>query len=242
MKQILIFVVLFFVHFSVNAQRYPSGSSPSVSLVGQIAPLYADMAGAINPSGNLVGIKVDAAGYLLSASLVSYYLNGASTNVSQDTVTAANSRPLPARLLNAAGGVYDLATEATLAAASAKLPTTLGQKTMAASFAVTVASDQSAIATKSPVNTNGSQSDATLTATTASTETVPANAVGFIIQAIDTNTNNIRWRVGSAASATTGMQLQAGRDSGFVPVAANVSICAEASGTNAYQIQWILSQ
>lgn len=34
------------------------------------------------------------------------------------------------------------ATEATLAAQSAKLPATLGQKTMAASFAVTIASDQ----------------------------------------------------------------------------------------------------
>ncbi len=38
------------------------------------------------------------------------------------------------------------ATEATLAAASAKLPATLGQKLMAASMAVTLASDQSALA------------------------------------------------------------------------------------------------
>lgn len=107
---------------------------------------------------------------------------------------------------------------------------------------VVIATDQAAVATKAPVNTSGSQTDATLTATTAATATAPANAVGFILQAPDTNTDNIRWRVGATASTTAGMQLQPGRDSGFVPVAANVSICAEVSGTNAYQIQWVLSQ
>lgn len=107
---------------------------------------------------------------------------------------------------------------------------------------VTIATDQVAIATKDPVNVSGSQADAALTATTASTATVPSNAVGVIIQAPDTNTDNIRYRIGGTASTTAGMQLQPGRDSGYIPVAANVSICAEVSGTNAYQIQWILSQ
>lgn len=122
-------------------------------------------------------------------------------------------------------------------------PSSIGQKASAGSLSVVLASDQASLPTKSPVNTNGSQSDVTLTGTTASTATAPANAVGFILQAVDTNANNIRWRVGGTASTSSGMQLQPGRDSGFVPVAADVSVCAEASsGTNAFQIQWILSQ
>lgn len=135
----------------------------------------------------------------------------------------------------------DFATQTTLSAINTKTPA-LGQAVKTGSVPVVLASDQGAISTSSPVNTGGSQTNAALTATTASTATVPANAVGFIVQAPDSNTDSIRWRVGGTASTTAGMQLQPGRDSGFVPVSANVSICAVASGTNGYEIQWILSQ
>jgi hypothetical protein len=55
---------------------------------------------------------------------------------------------------------------------------------------------------------------------------------------LDTSTANIRWAVGRTASATLGQQAQPGRDTGFVPIGANVSICAE-SGTQNYDVQWI---
>jgi hypothetical protein len=51
---------------------------------------------------------------------------------------------------------------------------------------------------------------------------------------------NVRWRIGATATTTSGQQLQPGRDTGYVPCAANISICAE-SGTATYDVQWILS-
>lgn len=123
----------------------------------------------------------------------------------------------------------------------ALVPTSLGSKTSANSFAVVVASDQAAIATKAPVNTAGSAANTSLTATTASTATAPANAVGFILYADTNNTDTIRFAIGATASTTVGGRLEPGRDTGYLPCAANVSICATASGTNAFFIQWILS-
>ena len=181
MKQILIFVVLFFVHFSVHAQRYPSGASPSISLTGQLAPLYADFIGAVNPAGNLVGIKVSTTGHLLSDSLTSYYLDGVSTNVSLDTVVSSNSRPLPAVILDSSGDFYNLATELTLSNISTKLTSidsslisidgkipALGQATMLNSLPVVIASDQSAV----PVSVVGVATEATLALVKTATEKV----------------------------------------------------------------------
>lgn len=113
---------------------------------------------------------------------------------------------------------------------------TLGQKTMAASVPVVIASDQTEI-----INTNGSVVNGTLTATTASSESAPATAVGFILQAPSDNTNNIRFRIGGTASTTAGMQLEPGRDTGLIPIKATISICAIASGTNVYSILWVLT-
>lgn len=98
-----------------------------------------------------------------------------------------------------------------------------------------------AVPTKSPVNSNGSIVNTSLTGTTASTATVPANAVGFVLEAPSTNTDNIRYAIGGTASTTVGMLMEPGRDTGFIPCAANISICSTVSGTNAFSIQWILS-
>ncbi len=149
----------------------------------------------------------------------------------EDNTTAqpvsATSLPLPT----------GASTEVTLASIDAKL-NSLGQKTMALSAPVVIASNQSAIPTTSGANTNGSNVDSTVS--TVATITAPANAVGFILMCLDTATANIRWRIGATASAILGQQLQTGRDTGFVPCGANISICAE-SGTQPYNIQWILS-
>lgn len=106
---------------------------------------------------------------------------------------------------------------------------------------IILATDQPAVPSKSPVNITGSMTNQALTATTASTLSVPANAVGFILEAPSSNTNNIKWAIGSTASTTAGLILEPGRDTGFVPCSANVSVCAMVSGTNAADIQWILS-
>ena len=67
---------------------------------------------------------------------------GAATEAKQDTqITAAGSTNTKLDTIIA----KDFATETTLAAMSAKLPATIGQKAMAASLAVVIASDQSAL-------------------------------------------------------------------------------------------------
>jgi hypothetical protein len=91
---------------------------------------------------------------------------------------------------------------------------------------------------KTPINTTGSGSAAAATVTTVAMLTAPANAVGFILMNLDTSTTNMRWAVGRVADVDLGQQLQPGRDTGFVPVGANVSIIAE-SGTVNYDIQWV---
>lgn len=115
---------------------------------------------------------------------------------------------------------------------------TLGSKTSANSYPVVIASDQGSLQTKSSINVTGSGSAAAATVSTVATLTAPGNAVGFILMNLDTSNANIRWAVGRTASTTLGQQLQPGRDTGFVPIGANVSIIAE-SGTQNYDIQWI---
>lgn len=87
-------------------------------------------------------------------------------------------------------------------------------------------------------NTNGTNVDGTVS--TVATLTKPANAVGFILTNLDTSAASIRWKIGSAATASSGQQLQPGRDTGYIPVGSDVSICAE-SGTQNYNIQWVQS-
>lgn len=86
---------------------------------------------------------------------------------------------------------------------------------------------------------NGSGSGAAATVSTVSTITAPANAVGFVLMNLDTSTTNMRWAVGRTAAVNLGQQLQPGRDSGYIPIGANVSIIAE-SGTVTYDIQWVV--
>ena len=81
-----------------------------------------------------------------------------------------------------------------------------------------------------------------LTATTASAQTAPIHAIGFILSADSTNTNPIRWCAGSTASTAVGVVLTAGTNTGYIPMAANLSVCAAVSGTNAYSVQWVLSK
>lgn len=95
--------------------------------------------------------------------------------------------------------------------------------------------------TREATNTNGSIVNTALTATTASTASVPGNAVGFVLEAPSTNTDNVRWCIGGTASTTVGMLTEPGRDTGYIPCSANISVCATVSGTNAFSIQWVLS-
>ncbi len=106
---------------------------------------------------------------------------------------------------------------------------------------ITLATDQPAIATKAPVNTNGATVNTALTATTASSASPPANAVGFILQAEKANTDPIRYALGATASTTAGILLEPEQDTGYIAAATAISVCATVSGTNAFSIIWVLS-
>lgn len=84
----------------------------------------------------------------------------------------------------------------------------------------------------------GSVVNNTSITSTPTTITAPANAIGFILEAESTNTANIRWAVGTTASTTVGSLAEPGRDTGFVPLGANISVAA-VSGTQTISVQWI---
>lgn len=92
---------------------------------------------------------------------------------------------------------------------------------------------------KTPINTSGSFTFTTANSSTATTFAKPANAVGFILQATDTNTVNIRWAIGYTPTSSQGMQLQPGRDTGFIPCGADVKVIAE-SDSPEVSIQWVI--
>ena len=76
----------------------------------------------------------------------------------------------------------------------------------------------------------------------ASTVTAPSYAVGFILQNLFSSAASLRYIIGgSAANATTGMQLEPGRDTGYIPCGANISICPESS-TATYLLQWVINK
>lgn len=208
------------VPVSLSSSPLPTGAATEITLAAASAKLPATL-----------GQKAMAASLavVLASDQSAVPVTGTFFQATQPV--SATALPLPA----------GAATETTLAAASAKLPATLGQKAMTASLAVVIASDQGAVPTSAPVNSNGSIINQALSATTASSTSAPANTVGFVIQAPSTNTDNIRWCVGGTASTTVGMLMEPGRDSGFYPMAAAVSVCATVSGTNAYSIQWVKS-
>lgn len=101
------------------------------------------------------------------------------------------------------------ATEATLSAASGKLPATLGQKAMAASLAVVVASDQSAVpisAASLPLPSNASRTGYSFSNLAANATTTVKSGAG-LLRSITINTkgassNTITVYDNTAASGT----------------------------------------
>jgi hypothetical protein len=94
--------------------------------------------------------------------------------------------------------------------------------------------------TAMPANTNGATSNATV-GTSASTITAPANATGFILESESTNTANCRWALGTTASSSVGMLIEPGRDTGYIPGGASISVYCS-SAAQLIDVQWVLRQ
>lgn len=74
--------------------------------------------------------------------------------------------------------------------------------------------------------------------TTPETFTAPTGAFACFIETDDSNTTNMRVKMGGTASPTSGIQFQGGR-SEFYQGGSNISYCAE-SGTGKISIQWFV--
>lgn len=104
----------------------------------------------------------------------------------------------------------DFATETSLSSVDGKLPATLGQKTKAASLAVTLASDEDALGVSIQAP-DGSTAGTASVATTVGTLTAPANAVKVFLQSDTDNGEFIRIGLqGADPSAAAGYQLLPG--------------------------------
>jgi hypothetical protein len=134
----------------------------------------------------------------------------------------------------------DFATEATLAAMSAKLPAALGQTTKADSLSVTMASDQENFGTEEEPGNGGSYGTATLNSGSASTLTAPTGAIGFVLSNDVESEDSIRYKIGAAptAGAGGGMALLPGGSTAFIPCAEDVQVI-RATGTCYANIQWV---
>jgi hypothetical protein len=93
------------------------------------------------------------------------------------------------------------ATETTLAAASAKLPATLGQKTMANSLAVVLASDQSAVSTNESVSATATLSNVASSASSVSLLASNSSRKGAMI--FNDSTQVLYVKLGATASTTS---------------------------------------
>ena len=112
----------------------------------------------------------------------------------------------------------------------------VGQLPITQSIPVNLSTAQ--VAPKTYQNANGTFVINSGLTTVAATEAPPATAVGFVLEASSSNGANLRWAIGATATTSSGMRLEPGRDSGFVPLSANISIISE-SGTNEYELQWV---
>lgn len=180
---------------------------------------------------------------------VQFEIDGVPTTVNIDTGTPANSTPLPVTILGPTGLPTDFATETTqllvktaVQSIDTKTPA-LGAAAAAASVPVVLATNQPAIPTKSPVNTAGLYAEIVNLTSVAQTFAVPANAVGFVIETLSSNSDNIRYKIGAAATTSSGMRLEPGRSENFNSgPATNISVIAEAGTNQVVAVQWILSQ
>ena len=235
-------------NLKAQAEAYQGGTA-----VGSANPLQVTLA---NTGANATAVKVDGTGgsFPVSGSVTVSQATASSLNATVVQSTASN---LNATVVGTAGAALATSANQTNVQGSAT-GGTAGTSSMLAggiynSSAPTLTTGQQAAlqfdvngnlkvtpstTPKAPVNLNASGSAAAATVSTVTTLTAPSNAVGFILMNLDVSTANIRYAIGRTAATNLGQQLQPGRDTGFVPCGANVSIIAE-SGTQTYDIQWI---
>lgn len=176
-------------------------SGSTVSVVGLAgAAIVVDGSGVTQPvSGTFWQATQPVSGPLTDAELRATAVPVSGTFYQATQPISAASLPLPS----------GAATESTLAAASAKLPATLGQKAMSASMAVVIASDQASfpveyVAVSAPVIS-------TAPVTTTSIQILAANAArkGVECETRCTNTERVFINFGAVAATSDHKPIEA---------------------------------
>lgn len=135
-----------------------------------------------NPDGSLSVTAVQGP--------VKYNLNGSQVEVTEDTVTPANNKPLPVKIITSQ-------------------------------------------------SQTGSFDEDTTVSTTPETIVAPAGAFACFIETDDSNTVNLRVKMGATASTTSGIQFQPGR-SEFYQGGSNISYCSESGSGQKISVQWFI--
>lgn len=230
-----------FIGFSVG------GTLTGVSAATPLPVTIESEVGTLNVNLTEVGGVAVALGQALEAASIPVVI---ASNQSAVAISAA-SLPLPT-------GASTAANQSTEITALGTINTTLGSPFQAGgsigntSFAVNnFPATQAVTQSTSPwvvsgtvtssVNSNAQVNNSTVVGTSPITFTPPANAVGFVVEAESSNTVNLRYAAGTTASTTVGMLLEPGRDSGYIPTSATVTVCAVSGSGQAASIQWVMS-
>lgn len=226
-----------------------TANNSSVAATGAAVPADATYVAA-NQAGNLVGLTRTANGLDVDVK-ASVLPTGAATEASLASVdgklpatlgqkTMANSMAVVISSDQSSVPVDATTIKATAAAA---IPSTgafvLGSDGTNARPIKTNASGELVVAVTTSTPSTSTMVLDTVDASTADANTAPANCRGFILLADADNTADLRIRYdGTAPTSSVGMQLEPGRDTGYVPGCPNIRVISE-SGTNAYQIAWL---
>ena len=199
-----------------------AGGNPSVGANTTPAPAFSTEIGYIDGSGNLQGVSTT---------------NPLPVNVTIESVTTSeNLAQVNGATVNVGTGTSGAGTQR-VAVASDSFPATQAVTQSTSPWVVS-----GTVSTHYPVNTNGSASNSTTVGSSSATSfSPPANAIGFVIEAESSNTVNLRYAIGTTATTTVGLLLEPGRDSGFMPAAATVTVIALTGSGQSVGIQWIMS-
>lgn len=103
-----------------------------------------------------------------------------------------------------------------------------------------IASDQGGIPVLTAANENADFDDDATVGAGAETFTAPVGAVGFILQASSSNVGNIRWKIGGTATASSGMILEPGRDTGYIPAGVDISYINASTTGDYLSVTWVI--
>lgn len=222
---------------SVSASALPTGASTSANQTNgtqQTQIVQGGNTALVSPSGGLLVAGLSAVGVAPASNPVSISGvdgGGLKRNILTDTsgrveINTAQSLPLPS----------GASTETTLAAISAKLPTSIGQKTSAASLGVVFASDQSALpaATRTPVgfvrnNYNTATGGTNVTSGAYVQLFASTSAATSLMEIFDSSGQTLKIAFGAAASEVDQFLVFPGGNGPIavkVPVSTRVSIRA----------------